>query len=264
MPFRFAERVRQVLAEPGSEHFEINDPRLTLFRRELVRRKPFLNAIYREWYSLVVDALPAGNGRVLELGSGAGFLHAFLPDLVTSEVFPLPDVMAILDGCFLPIRANALRAIVLIDVLHHIPEPRAFVAEAIRTLRPGGRILMVEPWVTSWSRFVYGHLHHEPFRPEATQWEFPSDGPLSGANGALPWMIFERDRDQFTRAYPELSVEQIRLMMPFRYLLSGGVSMRSIVPAWSFGAFRWVETTLRSLLPHIGMFAFIVVQTEKE
>jgi hypothetical protein len=44
---------------------------------------------------------------------------------------------------------------------------------------------MVEPWVSDWSKFIYGHLHHEPFLPEASNWVIPAAGPLSGANGAL-------------------------------------------------------------------------------
>jgi len=95
-------------------------------------------------------------------------------------------------------------------------------------------MVMIEPWVTSWSRLVYRHLHHEPFRPQATEWECPANGPLSGANGALPWMIFERDRDQFEREYLVWQVRLIKPLMPFRYLVSGGVSMRSLMPSWSF------------------------------
>ena len=81
---------------------------------------------------------------------------------------------------------------------------------------------MVEPWVTFWSRFVYGRLHHEPFHPESVSWSFPSSGPLSGANIAIPWIVFSRDRTQFEKEYPELQIEQVRPFLQGRYLLSGG------------------------------------------
>ena len=62
-------------------------------------------------------------------------------------------------------------------------------------------------WVTRWSRWIYGRFHHEPFDPQRADWEFPLSGPLSGANGALPWIIFQRDREQFEREWaPELHV----------------------------------------------------------
>src|SRR4029453_1570325 len=114
-------------------------------------------------------------------------------------------VDVILDGQALPFGDASLRAIVLTDVLHHLPRVRSFFHEAQRSLRPGGIVAMVESWVTTWSRLVYKRLHHEPFRPETNEWEFPQAGPLSSANGALPWVVFERDRDRFEREFPGLS-----------------------------------------------------------
>jgi SAM-dependent methyltransferase len=252
--------LRMLLAEPGSLDLDIDDPATTLYRAELIRRKPFLWTIYAEWYSLITGSIPAGTGKILELGSGAGFLRESVPGLITSEVFMLPGLSAVLDGRALPFSTGSLRAIVMTDVLHHIPDVRMFFGEAIRALHAGGRIIMVEPWVTTWSRVVYGRLHHEPFRPGATEWEFPSDGPLSGANGALPWMIFQRDRKAFAASYPQLQVIDVRPMMPFRYLLSGGVSMRAVVPASSFGAFRRIERALTPLMRFLAMFAFITIE----
>ena len=44
---------------------------------------------------------------------------------------------------------------------------------------------MVEPWVSSWSKWIYGKFHHEPFQSETPEWHFSGNGPLSAANGAL-------------------------------------------------------------------------------
>ena len=154
---------------------------------------------------------------------------------------------------------RALRGIVMTDVLHHLPEPRRFLAEAARCVRPGGVVVMIEPWATPWSRLIYRHLHHEPFRPEA-DWTFPRSGPLSGANGALPWILFERDRQQFEREFPEWKIDGIELMMPFCYLLSGGVSLRSLVPGWTFPALRGFERLLNPYATHLAMFAKIALK----
>jgi len=151
---------------------------------------------------------------------------------------------------------------VMTDVMHHIPEPQAFLAEARRILKPGGRIVMIEPWVSAWSRFVYTRFHSEPFRPEASSWSFPSTGPLSGANGALPWIVFARDRRRFEREFPELRIARIRPIMPLRYIASGGFSIRQLVPSWSFPAFRAFERILSPLMPLAAMFAVIVLERE--
>jgi hypothetical protein len=119
---------------------------------------------------------------------------------------------------------------------------------------------MIEPWVSHWSRFVYTHLHHEPFQPESPVWEFPSSGPLSGANGALPWIVFARDRRRFEAEFPQWQIEHVRPMMPFRYLLSGGVSLRPLTPAWSFGLWSAAESVLGPWERSLAMFAQITLR----
>ncbi len=166
----------------------------------------------------------------------------------------------VLDGHQLPFANACLRAIAMTDVLHHLPKPREFFREAARTLRPGGVIAMIEPWVTPWSTFIYTKLHHEPFRLNADQWEFPATGPLSGANGALPWIIFHRDRQQFESEFPEFQIEIIRPIMPFRYLLSGGVSLRGLTPAWTFHLWSEIEEALDDQRDRLAMFAIICLR----
>jgi len=121
-------------------------------------------------------AIPSGKEPVLELGSGAGFLRQYIPDLITSEVFRCPGVDLVLDATHLPIADASLRGIVMTDVLHHIRDSRSFFSEATRCVRPGGVIAMIEPWVTPWSRLVYTKFHHEPFQPKASKWELPEGG----------------------------------------------------------------------------------------
>jgi len=247
------------LRESGAE-LDVDDPRTTEFRRDVLRRKPFLQALYREWYDIV--SAEVRGPRLLELGSGAGFLDDVLPHAITSEVMFVRGVDLICDATALPFADRSLDALVLIDVAHHIAQPRAFLREAVRTLRRGGRVVMIEPWVTPWSRLVYAAAHDEPFRPDAAEWEFPSTGPLSGANGALPWIVFARDRRRFEREFPELRIARIRPIMPLRYIASGGFSIRQLVPSWSFPAFRAFERILSPLMPLAAMFAVIVLERE--
>jgi len=145
----------------------------------------------------------------------------------------------------------------MVDVFHHIPDSRVFLGEARRCLRSGGSVVMIEPWVSTWSRLIYSHLHHEPFDPAAKQWIFPDSGPLSGANGALPWIIFQRDRLKFESEFPELEIRTVRPSMPFRYLVSGGVSMRQLMPAASFPLWGALESWLDAWPRTWSMFALI-------
>ena len=258
------QKLRRFLTHPLIRDINVDNPRVTVLRRRIIQENSFLHQIYEEWYAKIIQVLPDGDGPVLELGSGAGFLSHFTPELITSEVFFVPGVKMVLNGQNLPFETGTLRAIVMTDVLHHIPQVRRFFHEASRCLKPGGVMVMIEPWRTRWSRFVYRRLHHEPFLPDAATWEFPTTGPLSGANSALPWIIFDRDRRQFEQQFPCLRIKLIEPGMPFRYLVSGGVSMRTLMPGWAFNFWRNVENGLASHMDKLGMFAQIVLQRIEE
>lgn len=254
--------LKTLLAHPLTRGVDIDDPRCTELRRSLIHKKSFLRQIYEEWYEAISALLPPDKDPVLEVGSGGGFLSDLVPEAITSEIFYSLHVNLVLDSSSLPFKNESLAAIVMTDVLHHLPEARSFLAEAKRCVRSGGLVIMIEPWVTSWSRLVYSKLHHEPFRPDALEWSFPSKGPLSGANGALPWIIFERDRTQFEEEFPEFHIHLIQPFMPFRYLLSGGVSLRSFMPGWSFALWGKVENLLKPWMKSLAMFALIVLRKD--
>jgi SAM-dependent methyltransferase len=249
--------LRRLLAHPLTASLSVDDPATTELRNQIIASKLFLRFIYDEWYSMLARELPLAEGQVLELGSGAGYCERFVPSLITSEIFHCSRVKVVVDAQQIPLAAGSLRAIIMTDVLHHMPHAERFFAEASRCLCRGGKILMIEPWVTPWSRFVYTRLHHEPFCPDAEDWSFSSTGPLSGSNSAMPWIVFARDRRRFESLFPELSIERIRPFLPFRYLISGGVGLRSLMPGFTHDAWAGLERMLESQMPHLAMFAFV-------
>ncbi|MGO9567094.1 MAG: class I SAM-dependent methyltransferase [Desulfomonilaceae bacterium] len=252
--------IRQLLVHPLARDLDLDDPQTTVVRRRILQSKGFLRQIYHEWYRRALTALPQTNGPVLELGSGAGFLRDSFPELITSDILQVKGLSVVLDANEIPFKRASLRAIVMIDVLHHLCRPRRFLREATRCVKPLGRLVMIEPWVTNWSRLVYSRLHHEPFDPESGEWEFPMKGPLSGANGALPWILFQRDRSQFAAEFPQWRVESIQPQMPISYLLSGGVSLRGFAPARAYGPVKRLEERLQPWMDKLAMFAQITLE----
>jgi len=252
--------MRRWLEHPLTRGLDLDDPRTTHLRRRILEEKPFLRNIYEDWYARIAVSLPPEPGPVLELGAGAGFLVDFIPGLVRSEVFYTPGIDAVLDGLALPFATGSLRGIAMTNVLHHLPSPLRFFAEAARCIRPGGVVTMIEPWVTSWSKRIYPRLHHEPFDPTAPAWELTGGGPLSGANGALPWILFVRDRERFEREAPEWKIRPITPIMPFRYMVSGGISLRNLMPAASHLLWKGLERALDPWRDRLGMFAQVVLE----
>ena len=248
------------LDHPLTRGIRIDDPDAVELRRSVIALKSFLRRIYEEWYSSLARALPSGDGPVVELGSGPGFLGEFVPGVIRSDVVLHRYIDSVADAACLPFASKTLRGIMMVNVLHHLAKPRGLFSEATRCLMDHGVVVLIEPWATPWSRFVYTRLHHEPFDPIQKVWESPETGPMSGANGALPWIIFGRDRAKFALEFPQLEIEAITLDMPFRYLLSGGLSKRAITPNWTFPLWAIVERLLRPVMTGFAMFATIVLR----
>ncbi len=212
---------------------------------------------------MLAGQIPEGPGHVVEIGAGGGFLDDFVPSALRTEVFLIPGVRLVCDARILPFSSGSLKAIVMTNVFHHLPDPRAFLREASRTLRPGGVVAMLEPWVSRFSRIVYGSMHHEPFLPNATTWEIPEGAPLSSSNQALPWIVFRRDKSSFTREFPMFAITRLRPTIYLRYLVSGGVGTRNIVPAWTIPLWRGIERVLSCLSERTALFAFITLELTK-
>jgi SAM-dependent methyltransferase len=225
----------------------------------LIRRKRALVALYRESYEKFMEVLsrtPDG-GVVLELGSGAGFAKEVIPELITSDVLPYRNVDCVINAEQLPFSDASLRAVFLLNVFHHTRNVEALLAELQRCLKTGGRALIIDQYPGYPARWIYRYLHHEPYDANAISWKFPSSGPLSGANGALAWIVFERDRAVFNAGYPGFRIERMRAHTPFRYWLTGGLRSWCLLPAKAFRFASRIDSFLISLWPKFGSFVDI-------
>jgi SAM-dependent methyltransferase len=257
LPVSLLDRLR---LSDGRAPMDLDATATTHAHAEIIVSKPFLRQLYEESYRVFARAADrAGPGVFVELGSGGGFLKNIIPEVTTSDIVPLPGV----DACFraeaMPFADGSIAGLFLLDCFHHIPQPEAALSEFVRVLRPGGIVVMVEPANTPWSRFVYTRFHHEDFDP-AADWGIMASGRLSAANGALPWIVFIRDRQRFESRFPGLRVKRITLHTPFRRLASGGLSFRQLAPSWSFGLLTGIEWMLSPLSGMLGMFMTVELE----
>ncbi len=232
----------------------------TLLHGEIIQNKVFLRKLYIDFYrrfQKVIKDLPS-NGCYVELGSGGGFIKEVLPRVITSDVMPLPMIDQQFSALQMPFASESVDAFMMINVFHHIPNAELFLKEASRCLKKDGKIIMVEPANTPFARWIYQNFHHEDFDVKG-EWFFESKGPLSSANGALPFIVFLRDRLEFTKKFPELRITKIAPDTPFRYLLSGGLSSNFSMPGFSFEFFSALERVLTPVNPLLGMFYTIEI-----
>jgi SAM-dependent methyltransferase len=110
------------------------------------------------------DALSRLEGNVLDIGCAGRRLASRVPahctytgldypDTATAMYRTRPDVFA--DACMLPFAEGIFDSVILKDVLEHIGDPEAALAEIARTLRPGGRLML-------WMPFIYP-IHDAPY-----------------------------------------------------------------------------------------------------
>jgi len=245
---------------PGSAAADLDDPATTIARKALIRRKRFLCQLYRSFYREMAARLQGlPDGPIIELGAGAGFLKEILPTVYSSDLFVVPGLDVVLSAQRLPFQDGSVGGLLMLNVFHHLPQPVRFLREAERCLIKGGRVVMIEPYNTPFARWVYQRFHHECFDPQAG-WEHGGQGPLSGANGALPWILFARDVQEYQRQFPRLPLRTVHLHTPFAYPLSGGLSFRSFLPGNCFDAVRRLERWLSPLRRHLAMFATICLE----
>jgi SAM-dependent methyltransferase len=237
--------IRDLLTDPRARGVDLESAEATELHAALIREKPFLRALYDRFYEEFVHAhVAAPDGARLEVGAGGGFLDELIPGLLTIDLRPGAKVSIVGSALELPLGRDSTGAIFMLNVLHHLPDPARFFEEAIRVLKPGGRVVLTEPFVSPLSRLIFRNLHHEPFEPEQVGWETPVSGALAGGNGAVPWMVLVRDRAEFEARFPELEVRRVEPHTISLYLLSGGVSMRSLAPTMALGPLAAAEAML--------------------
>jgi SAM-dependent methyltransferase len=192
-----------------------------------------IRTLYRRWYGLIREKLPDPRlGPWLELGSGPGFARELIPELQLSDVVKAPWHDHEIAAEALPFGDGSLGALVMFDVLHHLRQPARFLAEAVRVLAPGGRVVLLEPYVGPFSWAVYRFFHQErcdlrsePLGDDQVTGEDPFDG-----NQALPTLLLYRRRDELARRYPQLALREIACLAGPAYPASGGLSRRPLLP----------------------------------
>ena len=187
-----------------------------------------LGCLYKEWYELISKFLSEIDGINIELGCGASFINKTNKSIKKTDVFLNSNTDFKLNAMDIGENfENKISNLILVNVFHHISDPKLFLKSAEKALVTGGRIIMIEPSNNYWSRLVYKLIGHEPFDTRQIEWEFESIDPLLDSNQALSWIIFERDYKKFKNLFPMFSLIQKKNIMPFSYLLSGGHSFNT-------------------------------------
>ncbi len=238
----------------------IDSPERTILHGELIKSKKFLSQLYKQWHQQFHSEIKScPPGLLVELGSGGGVgLKALNSNILRSDIIDLPTNDLTFSALDMPFADHSVAGLFMTDTMHHIPDAGRFLMEVDRVLVDNGKMIMIEPANTLWGRFIFKNFHHESFEPEGP-WTIPLSGPLSGANGALPWIVFFRDRELLESRFPLLSVSTVTFQNPLLYLISGGFSYHQFLPDFLFPLVNLADKLLPKLYKQLSMFMLIKV-----
>lgn len=231
--------------------------------REVWQRKPVLRQLYRDWYRDIAAWLAPG--RTVEVGGGTGNLKEYASGVCCTDIVSLPWLDVVADAQRLPFQSGSLANLVLFDALHHIENVSLFFDEALRTLKGGGRIIIMDPYI-SWASWpVYRYLHPEPVdltqdpllltTPQADRHPFDS-------NQAIATILFEKELARFQARYPGLVVRHVKRLAFFAYPLSGGFEHPSMIPACFVGPTLKLERKLEWFARLFAFRLFVVLDRQ--
>jgi len=263
--------IRNFLMDSRRRGVDVDSLELLEVHRQVLMEKKLMREVFHEFYRncvTLVDTHFKCEGEEIELGSGVSLFQDFHPCVVTSDIKPYEHVNRVLDAQKMDCADETVRAFYGINCFHHFPLPRQFFKELERVLKPGGGCVLIEPYYGPFSKFIYKRIHaQEHFNTKQINWETEKEtaagkmGAMSGANQALSYIVFIRDRKIFEQEFPNLEiVVQKPLKNYLRYLLSGGVNFRQLIPNWFSGPTEALEFLLTPVLHLFALHHYIVIR----
>ena len=228
--------------------------------REIWAAKPVLREVYCDLYRrIAAECVP---GPTIEVGGGSGNFKAHAPAVLSFDIVAEPWLDFVADAQALPLKPASVSNIVMLDVLHHIQYPARFLREAARVLRPGGRVICVEPGISPLSGVLYRALHEEPVDmsvdPLADGELDPMRDPYVG-NQAIPTLLATKYRVRMAALQPDLPLASVRWLSLVAYPLSGGFKKWSLLTP---GLARLLIRLERQVEPRLGrLCAFRIMLT---
>ena len=119
------------------------------------------------------EPLSQARGTLLDVGCGAQPYRRLIPpqttyigldteESATNFGYSMPDVRQIaLDGLW-PVDDGSADVVLATETLEHVENPEAFLAQAYRCLRPGGRLILTVPFAARWHYIPHDYWRFTP------------------------------------------------------------------------------------------------------
>lgn len=255
-----------MLRSPDAKYDGGNETERVLAHRRLLSKRPMIRGVFEEFYRRVRDLdnelFGATEGARVELGAGSSMLKDCYPDVVTSDIVPAPHLDLTLDAMNLNLEDQSVRVLYGINCFHHFPDPARFFTEVHRVVRPGGGVILIDPYFGPFASALYTNLfREETFDRGARGWRSDEQRDATRANQALSYLVFFRDRARFLAENPNLEIVHAEVMTNYlRYVLSGGLNFRQLAPTGAVGALRAIEKLASSMAGAMGLHHLVALR----
>ncbi len=258
-------RIRDFLTDPRLKGIDVDSDELLSVHRRILYEKKMMREVFEDFYNKCIKLDKkyfSGKGLKVEIGAGVSFFKEKYPEILSTDIKQAPHLDKVIDALDMDFQNSSVRAMYGINCFHHFPNPEKFFSELIRVLENGGGCILIEPYYDFVaSRFYKKIFNTETFNKTQQQWKDTENLVMSGANQALSYIVFKRDKEKFNSLFPELEIVYHKPLNNYiRYLLSGGLNFRSLLPGYCSPFLKCIEFVLSPIRKVFALHHIIVIR----
>lgn len=258
----------EYLSEPSLKKFDVDGVERLELHGKVLESKQMLKEVFVEFhhsFHQLATRFLKTDGLEVELGAGVAPMRETYPTVLATDIVYGPHLDRELNAQDMALDDESVRAFYGQNCFHHFPEPDLFFKEINRTLKVGGGAILIEPYYGLFASALYKRLFKsEGFDKHYASWNTPATGPMNGANQALSYLIFIRDREEFTRKHPTLEIVHQEVCNNYlRYLISGGLNFRQLLPNACIPLIKAFEVILKPLNRLFGLHHILIIRKKE-
>lgn len=257
------------LRDPLLDEMDVDGENRLALHDMMLQKKRMLREVFTDFHHTFRNLelkLLSGDGAKVELGAGVSPMRDSYPEVLATDIVAAPNLDKVVNAEAMDFPDGSVKVIYGQNCFHHFPHPARFFHELNRVLVPGGGAILLEPYYGPFATFLYKRLFRtEGFDKAYPSWETPVAGPMNGANQALSYIVFIRDKELYEKMYPNLKIVYQELAGNYlKYLISGGLNFRQLLPDSCTRLLGLIEKAISPLNKWVALHHVLVIRKADE
>lgn len=256
--------IKKILSYKKLNSVDIDSGDRITVHDEIFKKKNIIRDIFIEFHNIFLKyekQYLSMNGLRVELGSGVYPIKNTDNNVISSDVVKNKKYDLVVNAEKMNFKDSSISTIFMQNVFHHIGNPENFFNESNRVLMKGGGLILVEPYYNFLSTIIYNNISKNEFFDKKQKSWSNNTKSMSGANQALSYNIFIRDFKKFSKKYKNFEIVEIKPLNNYlRYIFSGGLNFKQLLPSWLFFFLKIIEFILNPLKHFFAIHYIIVIK----